>query len=183
MPTYVWYIDILIIYNPLISRFEILVVNPWFYIVSSCANCSQSFIVNNDCIACDMCDSWFHFSCTNLNFNEFLSHCDNFTLSWACSTCDNNTHCAKCKIEFIPNSLQKNICCDYYDKYFHLKCTDLIQSPHFLTSNEHWYCRSCKNTIFPFHTICNKKLLNCMDMKVCNPQILNVPKTIHINCS
>ena len=91
-------------------------------------------VVNNVNIALHvMCDSWFHLSCTNLNFNEFLSHCDNFTLSWACSTCDNNTHCAKCKIEFIPNSLQKNICCDYCDKYFHLKCTDLIQSPHFLT--------------------------------------------------
>ena len=96
-------------YNPLISRFEILVVNAWFYIMSSCANCSQSFIVNNDCIACDLCDSWLHFSCTNLNSNEFLSHCDDFTLSWTCSTCDTNTKCqmpnAKCQMPNVKLNL------------------------------------------------------------------------------
>ena len=160
-------------------------VNPWFSIMSSCGNCTQSFIVNNDCIACDMCDSWFHFCCTNLNPIEFLTHCNDSTLSWTCSTCDINTHCAKCKIEFIPSSLQKSICCDYCDKYFHLKCTVLTVSTfqNFSNSNEHWYCRSCKSTIFPFHTIDNKKLINCMDIKVCKPQILNIPKTEHINCS
>ena len=93
-------------------------------------------------------------------------------------------HWAKCNIEFVLNSHQKSICCDHCDKYYHLKCTDLTVSSIYKspTADDHWYCHSCKSTIFPFLTIDNTKLLNCLDFNIYNPQILNTPKNVHTNC-
>ena len=116
---------------------------------------------SNDSIACDLCDTWYHYSYTNLSPFEFQSFCSDPTLSWTCSVCVDNTHCIKCNIGFNLNSNQKSICCHLCKKYFHLKCSHLTLAKYSLlsTSNEKWYCRTCTNSIFPFNNLDNNKFL------------------------
>ena len=152
--------------------------------MSNCPVCPLDFIGNKSCIACDCCDTWYHQSCTSLTTDEFQTHCKNKKLSWICATCEANTHCAKCCIKFIPKTNQKSICCNKCDKFFHLKCSGLTIASfyHLSNSNETWYCRSCKNNIFPFHSIDNNKLLNCMQINV-NKIPLPQPSNFHTECS
>ena len=134
---------------------------------NSCQVCLLDFVSNNNCIACDLCDYWFHYSCTNLTYVEFIILCENPSLPWECPTCIANTHCAKCNIQFIRNSHQKSICCDHCNKYYHLNCTKLTLTTFntLANSNESWYCRTCTNEIFPFNTLDNNKFLNFFDKK------------------
>ena len=134
----------------------------------NCPSCKLNFIDNGNCIACDLCDTWFHFECVSLTPNEFETYLHNNSLPWICPTCENNTHCTKCNIEFNTNSNQKSICCDYCDKFYHLTCTELkiTDFNKLANNNETWYCRTCKDIIFPFHSIDNKKLLSCMGIKI-----------------
>ena len=134
--------------------------------MTSCPVCTLPF-VKNHCIACDLCDTWYHLKCTELSYGEFLAHCHNKTLTWKCSICESNTHCAKCQVEFIPDSNQRSICCNMCNKFYHLKCSKLTLASFFELSNnnETWYCNSCTEYIFPFNSINNSKLLNCMEIK------------------
>ena len=84
-----------------------------------CFPCSLDFIDYYGSVACDLCDTWYHFTCTNLTQDAIQLHCNNPTITWICSTCENNTHCAKCNIKFAVDSREISICCDHCDKYFH----------------------------------------------------------------
>ena len=51
-----------------------------------------------------------------------------------------------------------------------------------LGANVTWFCRTCKDKIFPFNSIDNTKLLNCMEIPKTCPPISHSP-TAHTNCS
>ena len=67
---------------------------------TKCYTCSLNVDGNENGIACDSCDSWYHFLCTTLEPNEFISYCDNEDLPWKCDNCTSRMHCGKCNHEF-----------------------------------------------------------------------------------
>ena len=86
--------------------------------MSNCLICLNNFNDKVFSIACNHCDTWYHYQCINLNYDEFLVFTKNNSLPWTCPTCKNNTHCPKCQTQFKSksNSNEKSICYDICDK-------------------------------------------------------------------
>ena len=40
-----------------------------------CPNCKLNCLEETDCINCDKCFNWYHFSCTNLSKKDFNTLC------------------------------------------------------------------------------------------------------------
>ena len=122
-----------------------------------CPICQKDIKNNTDCIGCDKCNKWFHFKCSNIKQSDFEIYCKEKSLDWFCTTCLKD-RCNKCDIIFrIGNSIS----CDSCDKWYHLKCSGLDKATFDQLSNnddENWYCRLCKNDIFPFNTIETRNL-------------------------
>ena len=95
---------------------------------TSCQSCSIQLSDNEDFICCDTCNSWYHYTCTHLDQNQFIAHCNNEHMPWKCHQCILNTHCYTCKIR--PNPNQKIIHCNLCYNIFHLKCTGLNSAHH-----------------------------------------------------
>ena len=148
----------------------------------SCRECSFKVSDNDDCIACDTCNSWYHYSCANLHLNEFLAHCENENMPWKCYFCILNTHCEKCKLISTPK--KKTIFCQLCNKIFHIKCVGITVPSYnnLCETDKTWYCRSCNEINIPFHAIDNRSLLKCFEIKVKKDVPIKTPN-IHINCS
>ena len=60
-----------------------------------CGLCKQAFKSNENAIACDTCDEWFHPGCIDMNDTTFQNHTKDNSLPWNCIDCgdlvDDNT--------------------------------------------------------------------------------------------
>ena len=107
---------------------------------TECHTCSLN--VDDNGIACDLCDLWYHSSCTNLTPNEFNSHCNNEDLPWTCDSCIIHSRCGNCNLEFKNHFRQKKIHCNHCDKYFHIICAGHTTiSFNKINAEMPWYCR------------------------------------------
>ena len=54
-----------------------------------CEACKLIFVANDKCIACDICGTWFHQTCTGLNAQTYksLNNCKDNSLGWYCKIC------------------------------------------------------------------------------------------------
>ena len=52
-----------------------------------CAKCQNECLVNANCICCDICDTWYHVSCSGLTMNAFQSLLRNQDSVWYCINC------------------------------------------------------------------------------------------------
>jgi hypothetical protein len=59
-------------------------------------------------------------------------------------------YCSVCLL-YVRNN-QKGILCDICEVWHHARCVDINQFDYDRLSNsdEHWYCITCLNSIFPF---------------------------------
>ena len=62
-----------------------------------CPACSVRVAEDEDCIACDYCDKWYHLNCTKLTETQFEVYKKDKSFSWFCDKCNRET-CKKCDI-------------------------------------------------------------------------------------
>ena len=103
-------------------------------------------------IACDYCDKWFHFECTELTESQFDVYTKDKSFTWFCQKCSINC-CNKCNILTRHGS---KIQCERCEKHYHLKCAGLSKTAFIPTTS--WYCYQCNEDIFPFNAISVKKI-------------------------
>ena len=127
----------------------------------SCNVCLLNFKNKQDSICCLYCQTWYHYECGKLSWDDFIKHTKNKSLILICPPCLKNTNCGKCSIKFKTNrkANEKTIYCDLCQKYFHLKCTGLKINDFFRLGNsdEPWFCRPCHAIMFPFQSLDNSK--------------------------
>lgn len=52
-----------------------------------CGICSKCIRVNQKCIACDTCNTWFHITCINMDLSTFNQHTRDQSLPFHCVNC------------------------------------------------------------------------------------------------
>ena len=72
-----------------------------------CEPCKQTFKQNENAIASDTCNQWFHPRCISMSDQNFTSHTQDENLAWNCESCanllDNDT-----TIDYEPGSEENN---------------------------------------------------------------------------
>ena len=144
-----------------------------------CPSCKTEVKNKTDCICCDKCNKWFHLKCTEIKRSEFEIYCIDNTFEWICENCSNDC-CKKCEIIFRKKD--NAISCDLCEYWYHLNCSginkDLFNK--LGESDDNWYCTSCKNIIFPFNSIDNKKLISITFNSIHSREYENKPCTLFI---
>uniref|UniRef100_A0A7M5WYL3 PHD-type domain-containing protein n=1 Tax=Clytia hemisphaerica TaxID=252671 RepID=A0A7M5WYL3_9CNID len=54
-----------------------------------CQPCKQPFKQDENAIACDTCDQWFHQICVSMDIETFIRHTNDVDIPWHCSDCTN----------------------------------------------------------------------------------------------
>ena len=83
-----------------------------------CGPCKQAFKSNENAIACDTCDEWFHPGCIGMNDTTFHNHTKDNSLPWNCIDCgdlaDDNTDYEsdsedinRCQTNNVPRKVSK----------------------------------------------------------------------------
>ena len=118
-----------------------------------CPECRTKVPQGVDCIACDFCDKFYHFECTDLTKHQFDIFCVDKSFTWFCKNCDLKT-CNKCNIltRYGPQPIK----CDNCMKHYHLRCAGLSQKAYI--PNTTWFCYQCNEDIFPFNSITVKQV-------------------------
>jgi hypothetical protein len=79
-----------------------------------CGECKVLLPKNEKCIACDICGTWFHINCANINANLYktLANCKDNALGWYCKICRKVTQplCVKvAQLKIEQDSLRERL--------------------------------------------------------------------------
>ena len=144
-----------------------------------CPVCGQ--LVLNDAIFCDLCYTWIHFKCSNLN-KKTLTLLSKSTENWYCTSCvydniplsnvpddyitsntfnscienPNQTFICFCCNRTINNWYKNSILCSHGKHRLHLKCANMNNKTLKLINPRIWSCSICNN--FPFSELHNNDL-------------------------
>ena len=147
--------------------------------LEACSICNI-FIIDENCIFCDLCNKWIHFKCSKLDKNTF-SYYSNSSDPWFCQKCSQLTFpfcnisnksllnltfnssiihslkfCKICEKTLLIND--KLLKCNIGRHYIHAKCSNLKRNYYnIFVNNKIWTCHLCN--IYPFYDICNNDLI------------------------
>ena len=125
--------------------------------IEKCLKCQKVVYEDQNSLSCDECNKWIHLKCSRLKRKEFKLFTTNSELIFTCDFCK-YYRCGKCQKHVYDH--QNSICCDNCDVWTHLKCTNLTlkeYNKHKIGFEKSWFCIPCKNEIFPFSKLDNKK--------------------------
>ena len=90
-----------------------------------CPQCKLNCLEDTDCINCDKCFNWYHFTCSKLTKKEFNVFCNNINKKFICSLCLTKNSCHHCGKSYNNRSLRVN--CVNCENTFCSKCVPLVQ--------------------------------------------------------
>ncbi len=156
-------------------------------IVYVCSYCYKNCTSRQNCILCDICESWLHLKCSKLSLTQFeyFGACDlpffcqkcislslpfvnitkhNFTSLFSVGSTSQKFRvykypCSKCLKPCKSN--QNSILCDIRNRWTHQRCSLLSDSEFSLISNHDsmsYFCLNCYSDIFPFQSLSNQEL-------------------------
>ncbi|XP_057290861.1 uncharacterized protein LOC130613549 [Hydractinia symbiolongicarpus] len=145
-----------------------------------CHICNK--IALNNCILCDLCNTWLHVSCLKMTKSTF-NKLSQDEVPWFCRQCIYRTLPCTTLTDITLNSLTFNSCisdnfkeCDFCNKNIkcvnstvtcstgkhkvHLKCANLNKTKLKSINIKNWICSNCNS--FPFNDMDSEQLFNLM---------------------
>ena len=146
-----------------------------------CPQCKLNCSEGTDCISCDKCFNWYHYTCAKLTKKDFNDFCNNPRKKFICSLCLTKKSCHHCGKSYTSRSLRVN--CVNCENTFCSKCVPLVSGKnirHFLSAQHTFYCHDCDESYS-----CLKCEKPCQDLADSDPSIFCncCLKWIHFKCS
>ena len=113
-------------------------------------------------MVCSQCSNSLHFKWSRLSEKDYLRY-QQKTFLYTCQFCT-DYKCIKCEKHVYYS--QKGILYSGCDPWIHKKCAGLNNSQYKLIQNnpnDPWYCRPCKNDMFPFFGLLDYQFFNYID--------------------